>query len=64
MGTSDEWWKIQMEKEQAQKLKQEQITKRKLLQEEKKKLAEEKKKYMREMQEKIKEIQKKIKTEK
>lgn len=64
VGTSEEWWKIQMEKEQAQKLKQEQIAKKKLLREEKKKLAEEKKKYLREVQEKINDIQKKIKTEK
>lgn len=59
-GTSDEWLKLQEEKEREKRLKEEQKEKRKQLQEEKRKIAEEKKK----LDAQIKEIQRRIKTEK
>lgn len=58
-GTSDEWWKLQCEKEQEKSRKEEKIARKKELQEQKRKLVEEKKK----LHEKVKEIQQKIKTE-
>ena len=64
VGTSEEWWKLQMEQEQKQKTKEEKKAQKQLLKESKKKLEEERKKYMLEMKEKINKIQKQIKSEK
>lgn len=74
VGTSDEWWKVQMEKEEEQRAKREESTKKKLQQLEKKKKAEEKKKQAEEkkklveekkkLKQKIESIQKQLKKEK
>jgi len=53
VGTSDEWYQHQLEKENVKRIKQEKQKNKKRLQEEKKKLME-----------KVKKLQKKIKEEK
>lgn len=59
-GTSDEWIKSNLEKEEEKRKKEEKAAKTRQLQEEKKKLAEERKK----ISERIKEVAKTIKQEK
>lgn len=59
-GTSDDWWKLHLEKQAKQKIKDDKLANKRKLQEEKKQLAQEKKK----LEQKMKEIQEKIKKEK